>query len=147
MDKSEEALELFQKGFNCAQSVFCVFGTNAGFSKDACLRIAGSFGAGMARRGETCGAVTGGLMVLGLRHGMVKEENAQAKQRNYEEADKFMVEFGKRNGSVICRELLGCDIGTPEGAKYAADNQLTMTLCSKLVASAVEILEKNVSRA
>ena len=41
MDKSEEALELFQKGFNCAQSVFCVFGTNAGFSKDACLRIAG----------------------------------------------------------------------------------------------------------
>jgi C_GCAxxG_C_C family probable redox protein len=142
MDKSEEALELFQKGFNCAQSVFCAFGSKSGLSQETCLRIAGSFGAGMARRGETCGAVTGGLMVLGLRHGMAKEGDTQAKKRNYDEAEKFMVEFEERNGSVVCRELLGCDIGTPKGAKYAADNKLTTTLCPKLVGSAAEILER-----
>jgi C_GCAxxG_C_C family probable redox protein len=140
MNTSEMALDLFKKGFNCSQSVFCAFGSQAGLSQEACLRIAGSFGADMARRGETCGAVTGALMVLGLRHGMVKEGDTQAKKRNYDEAEKFMSEFEKRNGSVVCRELLGCEIGTPEGSKFAADNKLTTTLCPKLVASAVEIL-------
>jgi C_GCAxxG_C_C family probable redox protein len=140
MVKTEVALDLFQKGFNCSQSVFCAFGMEAGLKKEACLRIAGSFGAGMARRGETCGAVTGGLMVLGLRHGMVREGDTQAKKLNYDEAEKFMAEFEKRNGAVTCRELLGCEIGTPVGAKFAAERKLTSTLCPKLVASAVEIL-------
>ncbi len=140
MSKSEVALDLFLKGFNCSQSVFCAFGMEAGLKKEACLRIAGSFGAGMARRGETCGAVTGGLMVLGLRHGMVTEGDTPAKKMNYDMAGKFMAEFERRNGSVICRELLGCEIGTPEGAQYAAERKLTTTLCPQLVASAVELL-------
>ncbi len=142
VNKTEEALNLFHKGFNCAQSVFCAFGSEAGLSKEACLRIAGSFGAGMARRAETCGAVTGALMVLGLRHGMVKEGDAQARKKNYDEASRFMGEFAKQNGSVICRELLGCDISTPEGAQIAAEKKLTTTRCPHLVRGAVEILEK-----
>ncbi len=80
-------------------------------------------------------------MVIGLHHAMVMEGDAQAKKTNYDEAGKFMDEFKKTNGSLICRELLGCDIFTPEGSKIAADKKLTATLCPKLVRSAAEILE------
>ncbi len=142
-NNAEEAVNLFQKGFNCAQSVLGAFGPEAGLDQEACLRVGGSFGAGMARKAETCGAVTGALMVMGLRHAMVREGDSQAKKKNYDEASKFMDEFKKLNGSLICRELLGCDLSTPEGSKMAADRKLTTTLCPKLVRSAVEILEKS----
>jgi C_GCAxxG_C_C family probable redox protein len=135
------AEDLFQKGFNCAQSVLCPFGSEAGMSQKDCLKVAGSFGAGMARRAETCGAVTGGLMALGLKYGMLKAGDGQAKKKNYDEAEKFMAEFERRNGSVVCRDLLGCDISTPEGAKMASERKLTSTLCPQLVKSSVEILE------
>lgn len=143
MNKSEEALSLFQKGFNCAQSVFCVFGKEAGLGQEECLRAAAAFGAGMARKGETCGAVTGGLMAVGLKYGMVKEGDSLAKKKTYEEGQKFMKEFARINGSVVCRELLGCDISTPEGDKAAAERGLTKTLCPKFVKSAVDILENS----
>ena len=113
-----------------------------GLSKETCLRISGSFGAGMARRAETCGAVTGALMVLGLRHGMVKEGDVEAKKRNYDEANNFMTRFEQKNGSVLCRELLGCNISTPEGSKTATDRKLTKTLCPQFIRSSVELLEK-----
>src|ERR1035441_485274 len=95
MGKPQEALGLFEKGFNCAQSVLGALGPDAGLDKEIGLGMAGSFGGGMARRGETCGAVTGALMVLGLRHAMVREEDAQAKNKNYAEAEKFMEDFKK----------------------------------------------------
>jgi C_GCAxxG_C_C family probable redox protein len=142
VDPPEEALNLFQKGFNCAQSVLGSLGPAAGLDQETCLKVAGSFGGGLARRGDTCGAVTGGLMALGLRHAMVKAGDDEAKKKNYVEARKFMEEFKKLHGSLICRELLGCDISTPEGSKTAADRKLTTTLCPQLVRTAVEILEK-----
>jgi len=80
-----------------------------GLSKETCLRISGSFGAGMARRAETCGAVTGALMVLGLRHGMVKEGDVEAKKRNYDEANNFMTRFEQKKRLGSFRELLGCN--------------------------------------
>lgn len=143
MNRTEEAVNLFQKGFNCAQSIFCAFGTEIGLGKEECLKVAGSFGGGMARRAETCGAVTGGLMVLGLRHAMVREGDTEAKSRNYGEAEKFMKEFERANGSIVCRELLGCDISTAEGSQKAADQKLFTTLCPRYVQSAAELLEKS----
>jgi C_GCAxxG_C_C family probable redox protein len=140
-ERTAMAEELFQKGFNCAQSVLCAFGNEAGMDRETCLRVAGSFGAGMAGRAETCGAVSGGLMALGLRYGMMKEGDALTKKKNYEEAKKFMAEFERKNGSVVCRDLLGCDIFTSEGAKNNSEKKLTSTLCPQLVKSAVEILE------
>jgi C_GCAxxG_C_C family probable redox protein len=142
MTKSAQALESFRQGFNCAQSVLVAFGPEAGMDKELCYKVAGSFGAGMARRGETCGAVSGGLMVLGLRHAMTKENDAQAKKNNYDEAEAFLDKFKACHGSILCKELLGHDISTPEGAKAAKDKGLFTTLCPKLVGSAVEMLEK-----
>ncbi len=142
MRKTETALSLFEKGFNCSQSVLCAFGMESGLDQETCLRFAGSFGGGMARRAETCGAVTGALMVLGLRYGMVNEGDFQARKINYEEAGKFMDAFKQLNGSILCRDLLGFDLSTPEGSRRVADKKLTSTLCPRFVQSAVELLEK-----
>jgi C_GCAxxG_C_C family probable redox protein len=143
MTKQEDAANLFNDGFNCAQSVLAAFSSNHGLDKEKALRLAGSFGGGMARMGETCGAVTGALMVLGLRHGMTQKEDPQAKENNYQEVLKFVDEFKARYGSIRCGDLLGCEISTSAGRQKASDQKLFSTLCPKLVATAVEILEKS----
>jgi C_GCAxxG_C_C family probable redox protein len=95
----------------------------------------------MARTGETCGAITGGLMVIGLRRAKVRPDDDDSRELAYALAQEFMDVFRERNGSLICRELLGVDVGTPEGmAKVRADN-LFQTVCPRFVRSASEILE------
>ena len=85
------------------------------------------------RKGEVCGACTGALMVLGLKYG-------ESKEKSNEVCEKFLDEFKKENGSYICRDLLGCDISTQEGVKYAKENNLFRELCPKMVESAAKIL-------
>jgi C_GCAxxG_C_C family probable redox protein len=143
MGKTEDAANLFQDGFNCAQSVLAASCRDHGLDRKKALRLAGSFGGGMARMGETCGAVTGALMVLGLRHGMADKGDPAAKEKNYGEVLKFADEFKARYGSIRCRDLLGCDLSSEEGRQKASDQKLFSTLCPKLVAGAVEILEKS----
>ena len=142
MEKNQIAVQKFSEGFNCAQSVLAVFAQDHGLDLEKALRLAGSFGGGMARMGETCGAVTGAMMVLGLRHGMVQKEDPQAKEKNYAEVMKFVEEFKSRNRSIKCRDLLGFDLGAVEGRKKAHDQNLFATICPRMVTEAVEILEK-----
>ena len=104
--------------------------------------MAGAFGAGMARTGQTCGAVTGALMVIGLKHGQTQGEDKQAKEKTYALAHEFLERFKARNGALLCRELLGYDIGAPEGMQAAKDKGLFAALCPRLVANAVEILKE-----
>ncbi len=96
----------------------------------------------MARMGETCGAVTGAFMVIGLKHGAVKANDRQAKDKTYGLVKEFVKRFKARNKTVICRELLGCDLGTPEGLKTAQDKGLITNLCPRLVKDAGEILQE-----
>jgi len=142
MSNVEKAVALFET-FNCAQSVFAACGAGEGMSEQACLVVAGPFGGGMGRMGETCGAVTGALMALGVRHGQeMATEPAKARGPLYVRVINFSAAFRERHGSLTCRELTGCDLRTPEGqAKFSAGD-LHHTLCGKLVASAVELVEK-----
>ena len=87
------------------------------------------------RQAEVCGACTGALMAIGLKYGEDKETCNRLSNR-------FFEEFAKENGSFICRNLLECDISTPEGVKYALDNNLFKEFCPKMVASAVKITEE-----
>ena len=87
------------------------------------------------RQAEVCGACTGALMAIGLKYGEDKKTCDRLSNR-------FFEEFRKENGSFICRDLLECDISTPEGVKYALDNNLFKEFCPKMVASAVKITEK-----
>ncbi len=141
MNKAEQAVEDFNRGFNCAQAVFSVFAPELGMDREKALKVAAAFGGGMARQGLTCGAVTGALMVLGLRHGMEMEGKSEAKEATYSRSRHFMQLFRERRGSVSCSEMLGCDLSTPEGMKEAVEKGLFTTVCPRAVRDAVEILE------
>ncbi len=116
-------------------------GTRSGLDRETALRIAGAFGAGMGRMGETCGAVTGSFMVIGLRHGKTRKGDDDARELTYKLAQDFTRLFRERNKSIICRELLGHDLSTEEGREAVAEGNLFLTICPKFVQDAVEILE------
>jgi C_GCAxxG_C_C family probable redox protein len=139
MNKSETAVSRFREGFSCSQAVFSVFAPSLGMDEETATKVASGFGGGMGRMGFTCGAVTGAFMAIGLKHGGT---SGQAKQRTYELVREFRKRFESRNRSAQCRELLGCDISTPEGFEQAKQKQLFTTVCPKCVADAVGILEE-----
>ena len=95
----------------------------------------------MARTGETCGAVTGGLMVIGLQHAKVRPGDDDSRELAYALAQEFMDAFRERNGSLFCRGLLGVDVSTPEGMAIVREGNLFQTVCPRFVRSASEILE------
>ena len=147
MTKEEKAVEYFRKDFNCAQAVLAVFGTEYGLSEDECLKIACAFGGGMGRRQYTCGAVTGALMVLGLRYGKGSGDPEEKKKQCYEETGWFFREFIQLNGSSNCRELLqGLDMNNPGERKLIEEQKLFDIRCEKYVADAVRILENQISK-
>jgi len=92
--------------------------------------------------GETCGAVTGAFMVIGLQYGKIRAEDEQTKEKAYSLVKEFVDEFKFRNGSIICKELLSCDVSTPEGMKFAEENKFFTILCPKFVQDAAEIIEQ-----
>ena len=96
----------------------------------------------MGRMGETCGGVTGALMVIGLRYGKTEIQDKQEKEMTYGLVKEFVNRFKSRNGSIVCRGLLGCDISTPEGLSIAKEKNLIATLCPKFVQDAAEIMEQ-----
>jgi C_GCAxxG_C_C family probable redox protein len=135
------AVAWFKKGCNCAQAILSVYGERLGLSHETALKIACGFGGGVCTA-ETCGAVTGAFMVIGLKYGQANAVDKESRARTYELVRQFVEKFESRNGSVICKELLGCDISTPEGIKTAQENDLFDTLCPNMVRDAAEILEE-----
>ena len=142
MSNVDKAVALFDR-FNCAQSVFAACGAGDGMSEQMCLIVAGPFGGGMGRMGETCGALTGALMALGVRHGQeMATDPAQARGPLYERVARLANAFREQNGALTCRELTGCDLRTPEGQEQFKARDLHHTLCRKLVASAAQLVEE-----
>jgi len=133
------AVALFEEGFTCGQAVLVAFTERHGLGRDAALRVACAFGGGVARTGSTCGAVNGALMAIGLEHGRTKVEDEAARDKTYEAARDFLARFRREHGSDVCRELLGVDIGTPEGREAAMKAGLFRTRCPDLVRSAARI--------
>jgi len=113
-----------------------------GMERDVALKTAQSFGGGMAQMGQTCGSVTGAFMVIGLKYGRTRADDDEAKRRTYALVREFVEQFKARNGTILCRELLGCDISTPEGNRAAKEKGLFSIVCPGFVRDAVGILEK-----
>ena len=109
MKRSEKAVELFKKGYNCSQSVFGAFAEDLGIDFETAVMISSSFGGGMGRMREVCGAFTGAVMVLGLKFGNTIGSDRAAKGKDYERVQLFAKRFKEELGSdtIICRELLG----------------------------------------
>ena len=142
MTSSEKAISKFVEGYNCAQSVLYAFGEDLQMDQDTALKMSCGFGAGMGRQGEVCGAVTGGIMVLGARHGRGENEDRKATEATYARTRELMDQFARRHGTYLCHNLLGgCDLTTEEGRRSFGENDLFNKVCKPCVQSVVEILE------
>jgi C_GCAxxG_C_C family probable redox protein len=141
MNRPEKALSLFREGFSCSQAVLTAFAEEMGLARDMALRLSQPFGGGGAKSGDWCGAVTGAFLVLGLKHGRTRAADTAAKDKTYALVQEFMRRFRARNGALRCRDLLGCDIATPEGEKAIESGNLHEKRCEPLVKDAVAILE------
>jgi C_GCAxxG_C_C family probable redox protein len=140
MLQTELAMQRFQQGYSCSQTVFSVLAEPLGLETGTAFRIAAGFSGGIARSAETCGCVTGAIMAIGLGQEDVSPKgNTAAKAKTCELARLLMHRFAERNGSTECRVLLGCDIGTPQGYEEAWRKDLFRLRCMKLVSDAVEI--------
>ncbi len=108
------------------------YAESLGLEEKTALKIAAGFGGGMGRMAETCGAVTGALMALGLKYGGATPD-PQAKETAYQRVREFAARFKASHGSLACRDLLECDIGTAEGRAIAAGQSLFTTRCPEFV--------------
>ena len=142
MSKAKEAAAIMHAHrVNCAQSVMSVFCEQLGLNLDTGLRVAMAFGGGMGRGGNTCGAVTGAYMALGLAQTIPQENPREAIDKTYELVRSFNERFIAKHGSLLCRELLGCDMSQPGGIEEARNKELFASVCPDLVHDAAQIAE------
>ena len=140
--RTAKALALHEQKFNCAQAVFAAFVSESGMREEDALKAAAGFGGGMGRLQEACGAVTGGLMVLGCRHGMIRSGDTEAKEATYARVQEFVRKFREVHGTISCRELLRCDLNTPEGMAYYKEKDLGKAVCTECIRTACLLLER-----
>ena len=138
---AKRAVDYYGRNFNCSQGVFTTYAIEHGIDEKLALKLATNFGGG-ARKGEMCGAVSGALMVLGLLYGHSESEDPDTKARAYAMSEEYMNRFIRRNGSVVCRELLGYDLSKPEEKAVILEKDLFRTFCPEMIRSAVEILDE-----
>ncbi len=141
MDKTNKAVKYFVDGFSCSQAILLTYGTNLGLDEETAIRLGTGFSGGMARNAEVCGAVTGAIAVIGLKYGMTKLGEDSKKAKTFDIVNNFIAKFREKHESILCRDLLGCDIGTVEGRKLAVDENRFKILCPEFVRTAAEVLE------
>jgi C_GCAxxG_C_C family probable redox protein len=135
------ALKLFSEGANCAQAVLAAFADDLHLDRPTALKIAASFGGGM-KQGLTCGAFTGALMVLGIKHGSPDHTDKNEKEKITALTRDFAERFKRQHKCLSCTELLGIDVTTKSGHDQAAAQGLFRTRCPQFITTAVELLEK-----
>jgi C_GCAxxG_C_C family probable redox protein len=143
--KSEVAVEKFLAGYNCAQSVLYACGPELGLDGETALKVATGLGAGMGLRGEVCGALTGGILALGLKYGRGGQQDRSATEQTYRKTQELMARFEQRHGACACRVLLdGCDLRTEEGRQHFKERDLLHKTCVRCVQTVVEELAEMV---
>ena len=141
-DYVTEALELFKSGFHCSQAVFAVFSEDLGLSRETALKIACPFGGGLGGYGRTCGALTGAMLVIGLKYGTSAVTDPEAKKRSRDKTRALIETFERAHGTSICNELVGFDRSNLGGAELIAKLPYFHTTCSKFLETVVSYLEE-----
>ncbi|MBQ7125952.1 C_GCAxxG_C_C family protein [bacterium] len=137
------ARDNFTNGYNCAQSVFLTYAQKYGFTQETALKLSSSFGGGMGRLREVCGAVSAMFMIAGLERGYIENNNDETKAQHYELIQKLAQEFKEENGSIICRELLGLEEGADSPTPSKRTEQYYQDRpCEEFIASACRIIDK-----
>lgn len=141
---AQRSRRLFETGLCCTEGVVLSIAESKGIKSDLIPKIASGFCGGMARTSRTCGAVSGGIMAIGLFFGRSSPDDTLATA--YSIIQEFLTAFEERYGSTNCKKLTGCDLGTEEGRKYFSDHKLSVN-CHEYTEEATRIalslIEKN----
>ena len=142
MNNADKAAGIFKEGFSCSMAVLGAYCEQFGLDKNLAYKVSSGFGGGM-HCDQTCGAVTGAFMVIGLKYGRTRADDIEAKMKTAKMTNEFAKKFKARHGSSIgCTDLIGCNISTPEGFEEAKKKDLFKQVCPKYVISAAEILDE-----
>ena len=144
MNRADKAEELFRKGYNCSQSVFAAFADELGMSVEEAAKIASPFGAGFGKLREVCGAVSGMTLAAGYLKGYDDPADYESKKELYRLIQKMCAEFKEREGTIICRDLLGLregeDLAEPS---VRTEEYYKSRPCIGACRAAAEIAEKH----
>lgn len=142
MTRREKAMELFEEGYNCAQSVFLAFEDLHGIDWEIAARLSSSFGGGMGRLREVCGALSGIFMTAGILYGYEDPKASEEKAEHYARIQELAAKFEEKNGSIVCRELLGLTVKKEAPIpQERTEEYYQKRPCKELVGDAAEILE------
>ncbi|RDE10775.1 MAG: hypothetical protein C4K49_12545 [Candidatus Thorarchaeota archaeon] len=139
-DAVASALKYFSSDHNCAQSVFRSLLEQKKLYFNEATKVAAGFGGGIAREGQTCGAVTGAIMAIGVIEGTRVPEFQDHKKATYEIGKRFLDEFREKHNTCICKELIGFDVGDPVQHSEAEKKRVFRDLCTGFVKDAVRIV-------
>ncbi len=143
IDHSQRAKELFIQGYNCSQAVFASFCDDLNLDFDTAVKIASSFGAGMGRLREVCGAVSGMFMVAGMKYGYTDVKDLEAKKEHYKMIQGLAEQFKTDNHSIICHELLGLSSGPDSYVPEVRTKEYYKKRpCVELVGEAARLIEE-----
>ena len=143
ISRIKQAVATFESGYTCAQSVFATYADLFGLDRETALKLASPMGGGVGRMREICGVVSAMVLLAGLKEGNTDPENEEGKERIYLLTRQMADRFKEKNGTIICRELLGIE-GREESAKPSARTKeyYASRPCSRLVAYASGIIEE-----
>ena len=145
LSRREKAEALFKEGYNCSQAVVLAFADLIDVDEKQLTKLAASFGGGMGRLREVCGAVTGMFIVAGFLYGYDDTNDSNAKKEHYALIQRMAKAFEEKTGSIICRTLKGLDKGPDDPApEPRSETYYEKCPCVKLVGIAAEILEKEI---
>lgn len=145
ISRKDLAMKYFTEGYNCAQSVALAFSDLVDIDKTVLARLSSSFGGGMGRLREVCGAVTGMFMIAGILYGYGDNETGEAKAEHYALIQELAKEFEAKCGSYICRDLLDTEGRESPIPSARTKEYYEKRPCSELVGIAAEILSKRIA--
>ncbi len=143
ISRVDDAVAMFEEGYNCAQAVFATYADLFGMDKETALKVSCSMGGGMGRMREVCGTVSGMSLLAGLKEGNIDPKDQEAKRANYELVRLMADKFKEENGSIVCRELLGLETREASAAPEERTKQYYQKRpCKELVEQAARIVEE-----
>jgi len=141
-DHYKEAVELFKSGFHCSQAIFGAFSEDLGLSRKTALKISCPFGGGIGGFGKTCGALTGAMMVIGLKYGSSDATDTDSRALTKQKTRQLIETFEKTHGSCNCNDLVGFDRSQMMGAELKAKLPVFHNVCPKYLETVIVFLEE-----
>lgn len=142
MNNSDKAVMMVKNGFQCSQATFAVLSEDLGIELKQILRLATGFGGGISRLGDICGAISGAIMAIGLKHGYDETPNNDAKEKVFLLTKELIEKIKAKHGCYNCRDLTGYEWTGPESSKLFHELKIPENVCHNVIRDTIEIVEK-----